>query len=199
MFSSPVDLLRVSSEITFTDFAFSGFLIFIPNGFVPCLLKENFYGLYPQWFCIFNPSGFVPCLLRKKFHRFCLNGPLYFHPQWICFVSPQRELSQILPLVVFLSFPTPTVFLSWASIYKWFRLLSFDLWCFRATKSKEGYCRHPNLYRSIIMVLGLNDDCSRSLLWQKCVENHLESSRKLIKILSLNLRGVRFISSGARL
>ena len=43
------------------------------------------------------------------------------------------------------------------------------------------------------MVPGLSDDNLRSSIRQIYVENHLKSSRKWIKKLSLNLRGVCLI------
>jgi hypothetical protein len=72
-----MDLHRVSLERTFTDFALSGFAFSSLRGFIPYLLRENFHGFFPQWLYIF------------------INQRIYT-------VSPQRELSQVLPLVVFL-------------------------------------------------------------------------------------------------
>jgi hypothetical protein len=70
------DLYRVFSERTFTDFALNGFTFSSLSEFIPCLLRENFHGLCPQW-------------------------PFIFIPQRIYTMSPQRELSRILPLVAF--------------------------------------------------------------------------------------------------
>ncbi len=61
-----------------------------------------------------------------------------------------------------------------------------------------GYCGHPNLYQSILMVPGLSDDHSR-LSKGKCV---LKTTKNLLEFrirkLSLNLRDVHLISLGVR-
>ena len=71
------DLYYVSLERIFMDFALSGFIFSSLRGFIPCLLRENFHGFCTQWLCIF---------IRQQ----------------IFIVSPQRELSWVLPLVVYL-------------------------------------------------------------------------------------------------
>ena len=59
-------------------------------------------------------------------------------------------------------------------------------------------CRHPNLYRLILMVPGLNDNNSRSLKRRMSVENHLKGSRKQVQKIPFDLRGVSLTGCGAR-
>ena len=168
-------------ERTFTDFALSGFTFSFPRGFLPCLFEREL--------SILTPEGFYHVSSKRTFTDITLSCfPFTLNPQQFC---PPRTFYFIFVMRGCVD--------SWASTYKWFRLLAFDRRYFKVTKSKEGYYRHSNLYQSILMVPGLSDDNSRSLIWQTCVENHLESSRKRIKKLSLNLRGMRLIYSGAHL
>jgi hypothetical protein len=95
-FHSQVDY-NVSLERIITDFSLSGLSFSFPNGVLPCLLRENHHGFFPQWLCIFILSGFIPCLLRENYHGCCLQWLYIFIPQLIFTVSPQRELSRILP------------------------------------------------------------------------------------------------------
>ena len=185
-FHPSIDLHHVSQEGIFMDFVLNGLSFSSLRGFIPCLLKDNFYGFCPQWFCIVIPQ-WIPYLLRVNFYG--------FYPQWFFFYF--KSLTVLSSKGPFLSFFVMRECVgSWASTYKWFLLLAFDLWCLKATKLKEGYCRHPNLYRLILMVLDLNDDNLRSLIRRMCVKNHPESSRKRVQKLPFDLRGVRPIWCG---
>jgi hypothetical protein len=105
-FHPPVDLHRVSSKRTITDFALNGFVFSSLSGFTLCLFRENYHGFYPQWpfhfhpsvdlyrvslercFTDFAPSGFAflslreftPCFLRENYHGFFPQWPFHFHP-----------------------------------------------------------------------------------------------------------------------
>ena len=115
-------LLRES----FHGFCPQWFFIFIPSGFIPCLLRENFHGFCPQWSFNFIPSGFILCLLSKNPHGpFALGGLLLLSP--VDTVSPQRILSWILPVVVFIfyfTFKSPTVLSSRGPLLLYF----CDVW-----------------------------------------------------------------------
>ena len=184
-----------------TNFAFGNFFAFSSfQGFTLCLFERKsrilpsaaLHSAFPQWIFIVS--------LREGTTDFALSGLPF--SSLVDTVSPQRELSQVLPLVVFFLLlnsqqfcppKDPFYFIvvmcgcvdSWASTYKWFLLLAFDLRYLKETKSKEGDCRHSNLYRSILMVPSLSDDNLRSLIWWMWVENHLESSRKRVEKLPL--------------
>jgi hypothetical protein len=149
----------------------------------PCLLIENFHRFCSQWLCILIPQWIFTMSAQREF-SWIFPSVVFVFPSLADIMSPQRELSRVLPSVVSFYFKSPTVLSSkwpfsfifvmrecvnsWALTYKWFRLLAFDLWCLRATKSKEKYCRHPNLYRLILMFPGLSDDNLRSLI-DNCV------------------------------
>ena len=118
-----------------------------PEDFHHVYSERTIMDFFPQWSFIFIPNGYCVSL-KRTFTGFTLSGfSFILNPQQFC---PPKD-----PLFYFCD--------AWmcglmSDTYKWFRLLAFDLRCLRATKSKEGYCRHPNLYRLILMVLGLNDD-----------------------------------------
>ena len=64
----------------------------------PCLLRENFHRFCPQWLSFyFHPSADLYYVLRENYHEFCPHWLYIFILQQIYTVSPQRELSQILP------------------------------------------------------------------------------------------------------
>ena len=48
----------------------------------------------------------TPCLLRENFHGIYLQWPFIFIPKWIYTVCPQRELSRIFPLVALQFYPS---------------------------------------------------------------------------------------------
>ena len=151
------DLYHVSSERTVTNFALNGFIFSSLRGFIPCLLRENYHGFFPQWPFIsipqridtmssqrefswilpsvtlyFHPSEdlyhvcserifmdfalsdfifsslweFIPCLLRENFHGFYRQWLYIFILQKIYTMSPQREFSWILPLMVLHFYPS---------------------------------------------------------------------------------------------
>ena len=134
-------LLRV------TDFALSG-LSFHPQ-WIPCLLRENFHGFYPQWFSLYFKS---PTVLSSK-------GPFTLL-LWCVSVWTHEHR------------PT-NGFVYWLS--------TFNAW--GQLSQKRG--THPNLYWSILMVSGLNDNNLRFLIRWMCVETHLENSRKQVEKLPL--------------
>ena len=201
-FHSSKDLYRVSSWENFGfcpqwPFSFSSL-----NGFTPCLLRGNYQGFFPQWLPLYfyppvnlyhvsserismdfalsglsfsSLSRFIPCLFRENFHG--------FYPQWFFFYFKSLTV---------LSFKGPLFTLLLWCMSVWthehrptngfvYWLSTFNAW--GQLSQKRG--THPNLYWSILMVSGLNDNNLRFLIRWMCVETHLENSRKQVEKLPL--------------
>ena len=138
-------------------------IIIIPSGFLLCLLRENFHGSCPQWLLFFYfPQWIFTMSPQKEFSwTLALSGPFIFIPKgyrvslestftkfsssgFYFILNPQQFCPPRIPFDFIVVMHECVD--SWASTYKWFHLLAFNLRCLRKTKSKEGYCRHPNMY-----------------------------------------------------
>jgi hypothetical protein len=80
------------------DFALSGFIFSSLRGFTPCLLRENYHGFCPQCLCIFIPQRIYTVSPQRELSWILPLMAFHFHPP-VDTVSPRRELSRILPSV----------------------------------------------------------------------------------------------------
>ncbi len=103
---SPVDFHHVSRKRIFMDLPSVVSFLFLPSGFSPCLLRENFHGFCPQWFLFyFSPVDFHYVSSERTFMDFALSGFFSIFPQQIFIVSFQEGTTDFAFSSFIFSFP----------------------------------------------------------------------------------------------
>ena len=142
-FSFPQRIYTVSLREGTTNFAFNGFIFISSKDFHSVSLRGNHRLCLQQLYTLHSPWGFTSYLLRENFHRLLPLVVFYFYPYWFSFYFSIPN-SFVLPRTLFYFIVVMCDCVdSWASIYKWFHLLAFDLRSWGQLSGKRGIVDSP--------------------------------------------------------